>query len=234
MEILLKEKYNINEIYQIIQIFKIIYTNDNFQQIDILHSLILIVVTLNIKEYNDHLKKIIEDNYNPYKNELDSKVILEFYLEAIKMSKNEPIELNIPELLQQLEKLNPKLSKPIITQLEKQIMIVNLTMQNHKYQNFKKKDFQKWTYKDFPNLNFNEENFKESISKLIGMISLAIYCENRFYLRNSQILSILLFIEKEKQYGLIEEISPGEGKSIIICSLGIYFALRKKKVDIFY
>ena len=220
LEILLKEKYNINEIYKIIQIFKIIYTNDNFQQIDILHSLI-------------YLKKIIEDNYNPHKNELDSKVILEFYLEAIKMSKNEPIELNIPELLQQLEKLNPKLSKPIFTQLEKQLMIVNLTRQNHNYQNFKKKDFQEWTYKDFPNLKFNEENFNESISKLIGMISLAIRCERGYYLRNSQILSILLFIEKEKKYGLIEEISPGEGKSIIICSLGIYFGLRKKKVDIF-
>ena len=112
-------------------------------------------------------------------------------------------------------------------------MIVKMTERNHEFRNFKKKDFQEWTYKDFPNLNFNEENFNESISKLIGMISLAIHCEHYFYLRNSQILSILLFIEKEKQYGLIEEISPEEGKSIIICSLGIYFGLIKKKVDIF-
>ena len=61
------------------------------------------------------------------------------------------------------------------------------------------------------------------------MISLVIYQEKGYHLRNAQLIAILMFIGKEKNYGLIEEISTGEGKSCIICSLSIYYALKKKK-----
>ena len=41
-----------------------------------------------------------------------------------------------------------------------------------------------------------------------------------------------MFIYKDRNEGLIEEIATGEGKFTIIASLSIYFALRKYKVDI--
>ena len=65
-----------------------------------------------------------------------------------------------------------------------------------------------------------------------GVISLAINKENGYHLRKTQLIALLMFIYKDRNEGLIEEIAIGEGKSIIIASLSIYFALRKYKVDI--
>ena len=58
-----------------------------------------------------------------------------------------------------------------------------------------------------------------------GVISLAINKENGY-------IALLMFIYKDSNEGLIEEIATGEGKFTIIASLSIYFALRKYKVDI--
>ena len=55
------------------------------------------------------------------------------------------------------------------------------------------------------------------------MISLVIYQEKGYHLRNAQLIAILMFIGKEKNYGLIEE------KSCIIYSLSIYYALKKSR-----
>ena len=50
--------------------------------------------------------------------------------------------------------------------------------------------------------------------------------------RNTQIISLLLFILKEKNEGIIEQIFTGEGKSLIITFLATIKAFQGKKVDI--
>ena len=50
--------------------------------------------------------------------------------------------------------------------------------------------------------------------------------------RKIQIISVLFFLFKEKNKGLIEQIFTGEGKSIIISFLAIIKALEGKKIDI--
>ena len=92
------------------------------------------------------------------------------------------------------------------------------------------KDFKNWTKNHFPNLN--QINSYENTAIILGMISLAVNKIKGYFLRNTQLVAILLFISKQKDKGLIEEISTGEGKSCIISSLAIYFALKGKKVDI--
>ena len=50
--------------------------------------------------------------------------------------------------------------------------------------------------------------------------------------RNTQIISLLLFLLKEKKEGIIEQISTGEGKSLIITFLATIKAFLGNKVDI--
>jgi len=69
----------------------------------------------------------------------------------------------------------------------------------------------------------------------IKFISILIrVCELKFQIkpRNIQIISLLLFILKEKNEGIIEEISTGEGKSLIITFLATIKAFLGNKVDI--
>ena len=69
----------------------------------------------------------------------------------------------------------------------------------------------------------------------IEFISILIrVCELKFQIkpRNIQIISLLLFILKEKNEGIIEEISTGEGKSLIITFLATIKAFLGNKVDI--
>ena len=81
-------------------------------------------------------------------------------------------------------------------------------------------------------LKFDNRNLDKTIAEILGVISLAINKENGYHLRKTQLIALLMFIYKDRNEGLIEEIAIGEGKSIIISSLSIYFALRKYKVDI--
>jgi preprotein translocase subunit SecA len=104
----------------------------------------------------------------------------------------------------------------------------------------KPEGIQKWIKEEFKNLDFNDNIKKnENIAKTLGVISIGLYSalginENeKFYLRDSQILAILIFIDNHgKSEGIIEEISTGEGKSAIISCLAAYFGLRGYKVDI--
>ena len=69
----------------------------------------------------------------------------------------------------------------------------------------------------------------------IEFISILIrVCELKFQIkpRNIQIISLLLFILKEKNEGIIEQISTGEGKSLIITFLATIKAFLGNKVDI--
>ena len=69
----------------------------------------------------------------------------------------------------------------------------------------------------------------------IEFISILIrVCELKLQIkpRNIQIISLLLFIFKEKNEGIIEQISTGEGKSLIITFLATIKAFLGNKVDI--
>ena len=233
---LLEESFNIAEIYSILYPFRYFISNKKFSQFEILDSIISIIIAYKINQMDDELIKIINDNCFQNKEkgivELKPKVALEFYLKASESKKtNESNQLSIPQLLHSLKNMNSELTDDIIREREEQLDCIQSIISNKKYQDYEKQDFKRWAKNEFSKLDF-EKNANESTAKVLGMISLVIKKENGFYLRNAQLIAILMFIGKEKKYGLVEEISTGEGKSCIICSLSIYFALRKKKVDI--
>ena len=232
---LLEENYNIAEIYNILNQFKEFLGDEKFSKDEILDSIISIITSYGINQLDDELIKIIDKNKIKNKTEntveLNPNVALEFYIKASESQNNKSIALTIPQLLHSLKNINPELTDDIIRQREEQLNEIQSIIKNPKYKDYEKKDFQKWAKKEFPKLDFVKNN-NESTSKVLGMISLAMNKEKGYHLRNSQLIAILMFIGKDKKCGLIEEISTGEGKSCIISSLSIYFALLKKKVDI--
>jgi len=232
---LLEENYNIAEIYTILYPFRNFLVDEKLSNIEILESIFSIIVSYGINEIDNDLKKIININCIENKTtntfELNQKAALEFYLTASENKNNKSNDLTIPQLLQSLKNMNSSLTDDIIREREEQLNDIESIINNSKYKDYEKQDFQRWTQKEFPKLDFVNK-INESTSKVLGMISLVIKKEKGYYLRNAQLIAILMFIGKEKKFGLIEEISTGEGKSCIICSLSIYFSLLKKKVDI--
>ena len=73
------------------------------------------------------------------------------------------------------------------------------------------------------------------VNNYIHLISIMIKVNGKIFKykpREIQIISILFFLFKDKDTGLIEEILTGEGKTIIISFLAILKAFQGKKVDI--
>ena len=73
------------------------------------------------------------------------------------------------------------------------------------------------------------------VNNYIHLISIMIKVNGKIFKykpREIQIISILFFLFKDKDTGLIEEILTGEGKAIIISFLAILKAFQGKKVDI--
>ena len=153
------------------------------------------------------------------------------------VKKNTKIELKTEELLNALQNMNKNyFTKDKINMFKEQIEICQEIVLK------KKIDIKTWKKNELAKLV--EEKGKErykSIAKIIGAISIALNKANIFYLREAQILALLIFIDnfesQEKidtkdQKGIIEEIQTGEGKSSIISCLAAYFALNKHRVDI--
>ena len=194
-----------------------------------------------IDKYIEKIKRKNKEGFDEveYIFNKEKNVALDFYLK-ISSDKNskKSHELEIPEIFQYLKMNNPGISDKKIKTIEEQLSLIHATINNPRYRNFEQKDFQDWAKLEVPKLKFDEYNSERSTCIILGMISLAIKKskemkkEKGYLLRNTQLIAILLFISKEAKKGLIEEISTGEGKSSIICSLSIYFALRKHKVDI--
>lgn len=232
---LLEENYNIAEIYNILYPFRFFLNDDKLEKIEILESIFSIITSYGVNKMDNDLTKIINENRIENKEkktiELNKKAALDFYLQASSNQNTEPKELTMAQLLNSLRNLNPELTDEIIRETEEQLIDIQSIVENPKYKDYERINFQNWTKNEFPKLDF-EIKKNESISKVLGMISLAIKAEKGYTLRNAQLIAILMFIGKQKQHGLVEEISTGEGKSCIICTLSIYFALRKKKVDI--
>ena len=135
-------------------------------------------------------------------------------------------EREIEELLREIESQIPKEKYGLLEEIFKSI-------QNN--------------YKNKISLLQTEEEIKNKLETLkpiqdeklrsfyIEFISILIrVCELKFEIkpRNIQIISLLLFIFKEKNEGIIEQISTGEGKSLIITFLATIKAFLGNKVDI--
>ena len=76
---------------------------------------------------------------------------------------------------------------------------------------------------------------KEDESAYIELISIMIKVNAKIFRykpREIQIISVLFFLFKEKNSGLIEEIYTGEGKTIIISFLAVIKAFQGNKIDI--
>ena len=72
---------------------------------------------------------------------------------------------------------------------------------------------------------------KLNIASIIALIDQALYLTNGFRFRDTQLLSLVLFVTRDKN-GLLQQISTGEGKSFIIAALAIIKAWFGFNVDI--
>ena len=89
--------------------------------------------------------------------------------------------------------------------------------------------------REIKELKINILSNPKNIDNYIHLISIMIKVNGKIFKykpREIQIISILFFLLKEKDTGLIEEILTGEGKTIIISFLAILKAFQGKKVDI--
>ena len=73
---------------------------------------------------------------------------------------------------------------------------------------------------------------KENYDELIAIVNNAVKIIYGYQLRDSQIYSLLILLEKEKSRGKITQILSGEGKTLIINCLAIILVLKGHKVDI--
>ncbi|XP_066925702.1 uncharacterized protein [Clytia hemisphaerica] len=91
----------------------------------------------------------------------------------------------------------------------------------------------------FLELSFNKQYRRSSYSnktpdiKRLAEINMAVKEIYDFELRYTQKLAVMLFLISEKHHkGMLQQLSTGEGKSIIIAVLSIYYALSGQNVDI--
>lgn len=94
----------------------------------------------------------------------------------------------------------------------------------------------------FNNINEIKEEFNTNLKdqfntpintiKLISLMIYANYIIFGYYPRDTQLISFLLFLNK-KNFGLIQQVKTGEGKSLIISFLAIYLSVVNNKKSIF-
>ena len=202
---------------------------------EIIESIISILKTYEIKgEFYKIIEKYIKDlNYN------SPKIIYSIASEKQNLGN----DLNQYELIEEIKRRNPiYFLDNIRNNIIRQLSIITSTYDE--YKNYKDNIYiHNWVENIFPSLLVkynNNENRIEITAKILAVISIAnqIFTKKRdenkkgYKLRTIQLIDVLLFINKEKEKGLIEQISTGEGKSTIICALATFLALIGKKVDI--
>jgi len=185
------------------------------------------------KENNNRKEDESSEEKEKKENIIDNQTALNFYLKISKkdasIDKKIEEETEENEFYEEIKELNKDLKVEKINKIKNQIKQIKEVI---KEKNFElDEQFQYWAENECSQMKFGE-NIDSDIAEVLGVISLAVYKEFNYHLRNAQLIAILMFLYKEKNKGLIEEIVTGEGKSIIIASLSIYFALRKKYVDI--
>ena len=137
-------------------------------------------------------------------------------------------EMDFDKLLRIFKDLNPEIDiSKNFTKLKEDIEIIYGKYENMKNSFFISDDDNRETK------NSIEIN-NDQIDHLL--IAKMIYSNEKYFgfvPRKVQILSLLYFLEKEKNKGLVQQINTGEGKSCIISFLAVYIALKQnKKIDI--
>ena len=229
---LIENGYEINNVFQLI--CELVKNDlDKIQENKlIIESILTILKTYKIE------KSDFYDTIHPYIKKLNEDSPKYIYAEVCK-NQNKLEDLSKDELIKEIEKRNPE----YFTKERKNNLISQLAIINEIYERRKdlltKERLKQWLKNELPSLKDKYEKNKFEISaKILAVISIAnevftTTTEKKGYkLRDIQIMSVLLFINKNDEKGLIEEISTGEGKSTIICALATFFALIGKKVDI--
>ena len=137
-------------------------------------------------------------------------------------------EMDFDKLLRKFKDLNPEIDiSKNFAKLKEDIGIIYGKYENMKNSFFISDDDNRETK------NSIEIN-NDQIDHLL--IAKMIYSNEKYFgfvPRKVQILSLLYFLEKEKNKGLVQQINTGEGKSCIISFLAVYIALKQnKKIDI--
>ena len=99
-------------------------------------------------------------------------------------------------------------------------------------------------YNEYEINNFNSitneyNNIKENLNdpenqlRLINLMNFANKLVFGYFARDTQLITLLFFINKPQTEGLIQQVKTGEGKSLIISFLAVFMNLvHKKKIDI--
>ena len=136
-------------------------------------------------------------------------------------------EMNLDELLDKLQELNPNEDIPgKRAKIKKEIQIIYEIYEKINNSNDKIDDKNKLNNPYDNNLNPNQNQID------YVLIARMIYYNEKifkFIPRKIQIISLLLFLEKDKEVGLVQQINTGEGKSCIISFLAVYIAIKEKK-----
>ena len=138
-------------------------------------------------------------------------------------------EENIEELFSKIWKLNPNNVNISINEVKN----VFIQIQNkYKYYNNKLIDSKEYIRNRLNEILKKKNSKYNFYISLIPLLIEACKIKFGFEPRDIQIISLLFFLFKNKDKGLIEQIFTGEGKTIIIAFLATIKALEGKKVDI--
>ena len=180
---------------------------------------------MNQKEFLECLKTIYE--YNLPFNQVLSMNKEQLHKIGIQNYYQKPKDRNIEELLKEYESLLKEKEMPSIS-YEKVFLI---SQKVNKIRQLSLRNNNKTITKETINQPRNLY-LKQNEEELIAIINNAIKSLYGYQLRDSQIFSLLVLLDKEPKRGKIAQILTGEGKTIIINCLAIILVLQGHKVDI--
>ncbi|MCP3659143.1 MAG: hypothetical protein GY830_02025, partial [Bacteroidetes bacterium] len=101
-----------------------------------------------------------------------------------------------------------------------------LNLFNKKIKDYNKEDIKIWSK------IVRTTDYKPSNQEILAVLTKAVILDKGYEPRKIQMLSVLLFLNKYRSHGLIEQINTGEGKSLISAILSAFHVLKKQKVDV--
>ena len=201
-----------DNIENFIPIYDVNHTNKNFQ--DSLYDIIDYKLPFNSADLQ-------EDLGNP--NIFHEKGISNFFKGK---TQNDPQQFD--ELIDTVKSLNLNrknngVSDGVIIDLRNSYIYIE--NQKSKLQNLSNEDILEWS-------KFIKQQKNKDISEIISYINQLFQNIFDYYLRKTQIISVLLLMKKDKNSGRIAQILTGEGKTAIIITLAAINVILGHKVDI--
>ncbi|CAD8077847.1 unnamed protein product [Paramecium primaurelia] len=168
----------------------------------------------------DIISILDNDEYHNWNNQV--------YNLALKDIQNKAGAKDIQILVDELKQINKKL---IINKDFYMNMINQIKEKGQEISDWKKKHIQKWAndVKQQQKENFKNIRF---IVESIAVIKQAIFIYQQLNLTYSQIMSALIILLQGQDEGVLLQVSTGEGKSIIICIIAIFYGLQGFAINI--